>query len=186
MKMQWFARLMLVALVTTLLAACAGKKGDVSYYRPPEDKSLAGNKVARAYGVSSGDAYQLAQSSDKAQRFVNPLRAPANQVYYFGYDQSGIQDSDTQALDTQARYLATHPSAKIRLEGNTDDRGSREYNVALGWRRDQAVMRLLQQQGVSPNQVEMISYGKEHPAVLGDSEKAWSLNRRVNFIYKAY
>jgi len=175
-----------IALLSVLLAGCFGKKEDVSYYRPPAQKTLVGNKVARAYGVSGQAAYQLAQSSDKAQRYVNPLKAPANQVYYFSFDSDNVDAADMRALQIQADYLAKHPSAQVRLEGNTDDRGSREYNVGLGWRRDQSVMRYLQKAGVSPKQVQMISYGKERPAVLGDNEKAWTLNRRVNFIYKAY
>ena len=71
------------------------------------------------------------------------------------------------------------------MEGNTDDRGSREYNVGLGWRRAQAVQRYFVQQGVAVNQIQMLSFGKEHPAVVGDNDHAWSLNRRVNLIYKA-
>ena len=86
----------------------------------------------------------------------------------------------------QANYLASHPNAKIRLEGNTDDRGTQEYNIGLGWRRDQSVARILQQQGVSPKQIQMVSYGKLRPAVPGENEKAWGLNRRVNMVYKAY
>lgn len=175
-----------IILAALMLTACLGKKEDVSYYRPPAQKTLVGNKVARAYGVSGQAAYQLAQSSEKAKRFVNPLKAPANQVYYFSFDSDHVDASDMRALQIQARYLANHPAAKIRLEGNTDDRGSREYNIGLGWRRDQAVLRQLTKVGVSPKQVQMISYGKERPAVLGENEKAWALNRRVNFIYKAY
>lgn len=114
---------------------------------------------------------------------VNTLQAPANQVYYFAYDQSGVSASDMRAVTTQANYLATHKGAKVRLEGNADDRGSREYNVALGWRRAQAVANVLKQQGVSSSQIKMVSYGKEHPAVSGDNEHAWSLNRRVELIY---
>ncbi len=87
------------------------------------------------------------------------------------------------AATIQAAYLMTHRNAHVRLEGNTDDRGSREYNVGLGWRRAQAVARILKQQGVAPSQIKMVSYGKEHPAVSGNNEEAWSLNRRVELIY---
>lgn len=114
---------------------------------------------------------------------VNSLRAPANQIYYFAYDQSAVSADDMRAVTVQANYLATHKNAKVRLEGNTDDRGSREYNVALGWRRAQAVANVLKQQGVSPSQIKLVSYGKEHPAVSGNDEHAWSLNRRVELIY---
>ncbi|MCH9644266.1 MAG: peptidoglycan-associated lipoprotein Pal [Gammaproteobacteria bacterium] len=117
---------------------------------------------------------------------VNAMTAPANQTYYFAFDKSNMNSDDAQALRTQANYLATHPKAKIVLQGNTDDRGSREYNVGLGWRRDQSVARIMEQQGVNPSQIQMVSFGKERPAVLGENEHAWSLNRRVNLEYKAY
>lgn len=117
--------------------------------------------------------------------YKNPMRAPANQTYYFAYDSSRMRSQDKRALRIQANYLASHPKARIRLEGNTDDRGSREYNIGLGWRRDQSVARLLEQWGVRPKQIQMVSYGKEHPVVTANNEKAWALNRRVNLIYKA-
>ena len=116
---------------------------------------------------------------------VNAMQAPRNQTYYFTFDGSKVKANDLAALNVQASYLATHPHVKVRLEGNADNRGSREYNIGLGWRRDQAVARLLEQQGVSPNQIDMLSYGKERPAMLGNSEHAFSLNRRVNLIYEA-
>jgi peptidoglycan-associated lipoprotein len=119
----------------------------------------------------------------EAVRHVNLLQAPANQVYYFSFDQSAVSRADARAITVQANYLVTHRQAKVRLEGNTDDRGSREYNVGLGWRRAQAVAAILKQQGVSPAQIKTVSYGKEHPAVNGDNERAWSLNRRVELIY---
>lgn len=118
-----------------------------------------------------------------AGRHVNSLTAPSNQVYYFGFNQTVVSPEDAHAATIQANYLVTHRNARVRLEGNTDDRGSREYNVGLGWRRAQAVARILKQQGVAPSQIKMVSYGKEHPAVSGNNEEAWSLNRRVELIY---
>ena len=115
---------------------------------------------------------------------VNTLRAPASQTYYFAFNRSEMRPVDLNALNIQAKYLSSHPNARIRLEGNTDNRGSREYNIALGWRRDQSVARLLEQQGVRPQQIQMVSFGKEKPAVRGENERAWSLNRRVNLVYK--
>ena len=90
----------------------------------------------------------------------------------------------TSALMLQANYLVANPKATVRLEGNTDERGSREYNIGLGWRRDQSVARLLEQQGVSPDQIKMVSYGKERPVAFGHNEAAWKLNRTVNLVYE--
>ncbi|MCB1827258.1 MAG: peptidoglycan-associated lipoprotein Pal [Coxiellaceae bacterium] len=144
---------------------------------------------------TSADDYQSAQTyalpgqpgyrGNEYAFYKNAMTAPANQTYYFSFDSSQMRPIDLQAMRIQASYLATHPNARIRLEGNTDNRGSREYNIALGWRRDQAVARLLEQQGVRRSQIQMVSYGKEHPVVEGNNEKAWALNRRVNLVYKA-
>jgi peptidoglycan-associated lipoprotein len=115
---------------------------------------------------------------------VNSLKAPSNQTYYFALNDSDVRQSDMKALTIQSNYIAAHSGAKVRLEGNTDDRGSREYNIGLGWRRDQSVARAMEQQGVKASQIQMVSYGKENPAVSGDNQHAWALNRRVDFIYK--
>lgn len=137
--------------------------------------------TAKAYALPGEPGYR---GSDYAF-FKNPLRAPANQTYYFSFASSKMRPDDLHALQVQANFLASHPSAKVRLEGNTDNRGSREYNVGLGWRRDQSIARLLEEQGVRPSQIQMVSYGKEHPVVDENNERAWALNRRVNLVYKA-
>ena len=128
----------------------------------------------------------MGNNSDTDGFHVNSLTAPSDQIYYFGFNESDIRQSDMKALMIQANYLAMHHSAMVRLEGNTDNRGSREYNIGLGWRRDQAVARIFEQQGVSSKQIHMVSYGKEKPAAAGNDEHAWMLNRRVNLIYEAY
>lgn len=115
---------------------------------------------------------------------VDRTRAPQNDTYYFAYDSDQMTSADQLALLVQANYLAAHPNAKVRLEGNTDERGSAEYNIALGWRRAQSVAQRLELQGVHPRQIQIISFGKEKPAVLGHTAAAYTKNRRVNLIYK--
>lgn len=141
---------------------------------------------AQRYAFSGGENYQGKVQRNEEGEVINSLEAPADQTYYFAYDNSALRDEDKQAIKIQSDYLISHPSAKIRLEGNTDARGSREYNIALAWRRDQAVARVFEQEGVLPRQIEMVSYGKERPAVLGNNEDAWRLNRRVSLVYEAY
>jgi peptidoglycan-associated lipoprotein len=82
-----------------------------------------------------------------------------------------------------AKFLAAHPAARVRLEGHTDERGSREYNIGLGDRRAQSVRRALLLQGASDAQISTVSYGEERPAVLGHDEAAWAKNRRVEIVY---
>jgi len=88
-------------------------------------------------------------------------------------------------VGAHAKYLASHGSARVRLEGHTDERGSREYNIGLGERRAQAVRRALLLQGASEGQISTVSYGEERPAVPGHDEAAWAKNRRVEIVYLA-
>ena len=86
-------------------------------------------------------------------------------------------------MSANAAYLVKYPTARLRLEGNTDERGSREYNIGLGERRAQTVRRALMAQGVADGQVTTVSFGEERPAVAGDDEAAYAQNRRVEFVY---
>lgn len=139
---------------------------------------------AKSYALQGNSGYTGQVKRNSYGQIINPLVAPANQTYYFDLDSNMVQQSDYNALTIQADYLASHSRAKVRLEGNTDSRGSREYNVALGWGRVQAVEHFLEQHGVMKSQIDELSYGKEHPAVLGNNEYAWRLNRRVDLIYE--
>ena len=103
---------------------------------------------------------------------------------YFDFDSSDISDVDVEVLKHHGKYLSLNPDARLRLEGHTDERGTREYNVALADRRAQAVMRLLLFQGAASDQITIISYGEEKPAALGHDEAAWKLNRRAELVYE--
>ena len=110
--------------------------------------------------------------------------AAQNQAFYFSYDSYDLNQNDSEDIKIQADYLASHPSALVRLEGNTDERGSREYNVTLGWKRATAVANVLKQAGVSKSQIAVVSYGKEKPVATGHDETAYQQNRRVDLIYE--
>jgi peptidoglycan-associated lipoprotein len=96
----------------------------------------------------------------------------------FAYDSSSLSHEAQQTLTRQATWLKGHPSFNMTVEGHCDERGTREYNIALGERRAHAVKSFLIKHGIDSNRVETISYGKERPAVIGDNEAAWSKNRR--------
>lgn len=102
---------------------------------------------------------------------------------YFAYDQSIIPSQYQHIIQANANYLKSHSSAKVRLEGNTDPRGSREYNIGLGQRRASSVAEQLEILGVSPSQIVTVSYGEERPAMLGNSSQAYRLDRRVDLVY---
>lgn len=170
MKFKKYTKLAITAIAASsllLLTACSKK--------PHADDAGSGAEGTQTYGMNSA-------SNDGFK--VNALTAPSNQTYYFAFDSSDIRTQDQKALDIQSNYIASHSNAVVRLEGNTDNRGSREYNIGLGWHRDQGVARIMEQEGVHPNQIKMVSYGKENPAVSGNTEHDWALNRRVDFIYK--
>ena len=104
-------------------------------------------------------------------------------VVYFEYDSSEIRSEYLPVVAAHAAYLLKYPNAKVRLEGHTDERGSREYNIGLGERRAQAVRRALQLQGATELQIATVSYGEERPAVAGSDESAYSQNRRVEIAH---
>ena len=118
----------------------------------------------------------------------HPLDDPAGplaaRTIYFEFDSSEVPESERATIEAHARYLSSHAGALITLEGHADERGSREYNVALGERRADAARRLLTLLGASDPQIRAISYGEERPVAAGHDESAWRLNRRVEIIYR--
>lgn len=170
---------LLLPIMTITLVACSSKPGT----KVTNQSNRTAN--AESYPMYAGSGYSGSQRRDAAGRVINPLSAPANQTYYFAFDKSRVRNADLTALEIQARYLAVHPNKQVRLLGNTDDIGSREYNIGLGWRRDQTVGQLLMQYGVHKSQIKMVSYGKERPARLGYTQSDRALNRRVQLVYEA-
>jgi peptidoglycan-associated lipoprotein len=108
----------------------------------------------------------------------------AQKVIYFDFDKSDIRPEFNNLIAAHARNLTAHPNLKLKLEGNTDERGTREYNIGLGERRAQAVRRAMMLQGVAESQLTTVSFGAERPAVEGDDESAWAKNRRVELVYQ--
>lgn len=106
-------------------------------------------------------------------------------VVYFGFDESSVPAAAFETLRAHATYLKSNSGAKLRLEGHGDERGTREYNVALGERRALAVEKFLRVQGVSSSQLETVSYGEEKPAAYGQDAMSWAKNRRVQLNYTA-
>jgi peptidoglycan-associated lipoprotein len=107
----------------------------------------------------------------------------SKKVVYFDFDSSTVHDEDRAIIQAHADYLSQNPNVKVTLEGHTDERGSREYNIGLGERRANAVAEMMKLMGVSAQQISTVSYGEERPAALGHDESAWHLNRRVEIVY---
>ena len=173
-------RLVAVVLIA-VLAGCSSKGGlkdggDVTI----EDR---GTSVMGDQGgaVTSGLG---AGSSLESYLMDNPDSPLARRVVYFNYDSAEIAGADLDLLTAHAGFLGQNPGQRITLEGHTDERGSREYNIALGERRAQSVQRVLELHGVGSTHITNVSYGEEKPAADGSSETAWRLNRRVEIIYQ--
>jgi peptidoglycan-associated lipoprotein len=107
----------------------------------------------------------------------------SNQTYYFDFDKSEVRPEDRGCMEVQAKYLMDNPKARVLLEGHTDPRGSREYNIALGERRADAVADVLKLMGVAPSQIRVVSYGAEKLVSNGTSDEDYQLDRRVNLVY---
>ena len=172
MKHSVKLKILLIALAVIFISGCSSikhKSGNADIL----DKTGVETK-----GLGADDKFSDQESANK-------MKAPYDQVYYFDYDKDAIHQEDNASVNLQGNYLVSHPSARVRIEGHTDERGSREYNVALGWRRAKAISAILEQQGVNAKQIVTISFGKEKPVAFTHDEAAYSLNRRVNLIYEA-
>jgi peptidoglycan-associated lipoprotein len=108
----------------------------------------------------------------------------AKRRVYFAFDSSQLDDENRKIVEAHARNLAANPNIKVHLEGHCDERGTREYNVALGERRAQAVERAMRVLGVASNRITTVSYGEEKPVDPGHNEAAWAKNRRVEILYR--
>ncbi len=138
--------------------------------------------VYDANGEAAGPAATGA-AADSANFGDNGDDTLAQRTYYFEFDKSDIRDEDKPAISANADYLAAHPDAKITLEGHTDPRGSREYNVALGERRANAVADFLKAKGVNASQIRVVSYGAEQLGAPGHTEADFKMDRRAIIVY---
>jgi peptidoglycan-associated lipoprotein len=145
--------------------------------------------TADGFGADGGlSAHGLGQSEHFSGQEAGEMyttKAPHNQIYLFSYDSSSLEDKYVASANAQASYLRSNPGARVLIAGHTDERGSREYNVALGEHRANTVADILRMAGVDRSQVRVVSYGKERPANLGHDEASHAQNRRVEFTYEA-
>lgn len=133
-------------------------------------------------GISSSSMTDEERMQARQQAEQEALREVT--TFYFDFDTSEIKPEARDVLMAHARYLSNNPGQNVRLEGHGDERGSKEYNLAIGERRADAVQRFLIVNGASRGQMETISYGEEKPAVMGASESAWAQNRRVELVFE--
>jgi peptidoglycan-associated lipoprotein len=171
-----------VITLSLVLVACGSsvKLSDV----PVEDRSAgaAGAGGTAGAGGASGRAVAPVEISTTDTTAAGPVGAA--RVFYFDYDSFTIKPEFQGAIEMHARFLTSNKNRKIAIEGHTDERGGREYNLALGQKRSEAVRRSLALLGVSESQVEAVSFGKEKPAMTGATEEAFAKNRRAEINYR--
>ncbi len=167
MVMLKYGKLTALSLALLVAVGCTSKGGNTA-----GNEMLDPNAGGANSGLAGGAGYgsEFDSSSEAALRAIK--------TFYFEYDSSDLKSDAMRALDVHARDLKGS-GKRVVLEGHTDERGTREYNMALGERRAKAVQRYLVLQGVSPAQLELVSYGEERPVMAGNSESSWAQNRRV-------
>lgn len=157
------------ALITAVVLAACGSTGTTE----------EGGATSDTGAMTSGAGLdERGVSSESMGEGMGEAEAPLETVFYFDFDQSSLRPETRAALDAQAAHLA-NTTGMIRLEGHADERGSREYNLALGERRAKAVANYLSIQGIDMSRIETISYGEEKPVAFGKDEASYQLNRRV-------
>lgn len=126
-----------------------------------------------------GNEIQTSTVSDIAPGTIEQFQSEVGETIFFPFDSSQLSQEAMETLTRQAFFLETYPGYKIVIEGHTDERGTREYNLALGQRRAAMVRKFLIEQGIPENMITTVSYGKERPLVSCDDESCWSKNRRA-------
>ncbi|MEE3299738.1 MAG: peptidoglycan-associated lipoprotein Pal [Pseudomonadota bacterium] len=178
MKIVHLIKLALVLFAFSGFVACSSTSEDVIPEEVVETNESDVDATARRAQELEDEARRRAAAAE--ERMMRS--ALATKVFYFDFDVAEFRSADRDVLTYHARDLAANPSKRIRLEGHADERGTREYNLALGERRTNAIMNYMIVNGAARNQVETVSYGEERPADRGATEAAYQRNRRVEII----
>jgi len=178
--------LMAAILLPAVLAGCETLGSQDGSEVVVEERGTQVDGAQDAGGDGSGATATGAQAGTtfSGHPLDNPQNILSSRVIYFEFDSAVIRNQDRATIQAHAEYLGKNGGAAVVLEGHTDERGSREYNIALGERRAKAVRQLLLFQGAVASQLQTVSYGEESPAALGHDEDAWQQNRRVEITYK--
>ena len=168
-------KLITFAALAVLLAGCP--QNTIPDPDPADTTYGADDAAANTSGMDGGDLYGGEEFGE------DPSAGELATVIYFEFDSSEVRAEDQDIVARHAMQLANNPGLSVRLEGHTDERGSREYNIGLGERRAQSVRRMLMIQGVTADQISTVSFGEERPVSFGSTEADYAQNRRVEFSY---
>lgn len=184
-----FIKTICTLYLIAVLSACtpdAMKRG-----LPEGDNTLTDNEnytinpdSSKITEVNIDKNLSAAEALMQTPEFSDPASPLSKRVIYFDYDSSLVISEFIPVVEAHARYLMAHPNQRITLEGHSDERGTREYNVALSEQRAKSVFKMMQLIGVMSNQIDIVSYGEEKPVAQERNEDAYALNRRVELVYK--
>lgn len=191
MSVNKLGKFAVIGLSAAWIAGCSTTASDTDTSTVAEDAAMAEQAgtaadTDQAYGAGEGDAVTsviVEEAAAVQQPEIDPLDG-VQIVFYFDFDKSIVRPESREALAKHASFLVANPDARIVLEGHADERGTREYNMALGERRAKAISRYLTIQGVAASQIETVSFGEEVPVAFGHDNNAWQLNRRVEVRYE--
>ncbi|HEX8741042.1 MAG TPA: peptidoglycan-associated lipoprotein Pal [Casimicrobiaceae bacterium] len=172
--------ILFAALIAVALVGCS-----TTATKPaPVVESGAGTSASGAETSGAGNAGVNGNAGASAtDELHNPASILSKRSVYFDFDSFVVKDEYKPLVEAHARYLQSHPTARMTIQGNTDERGSREYNIALGQKRADAVKRMMVLLGAGDSQIETVSFGKEKPKNPGHDEAAWAENRRDDIVY---
>lgn len=174
-----------VILLAFTLVACAQPKRDAAEAERRAAEAAAAEQAERARLEAEARAQGLGTPGMLGVDSLDDPQSPlSGRLVYFEFDRDAIRSEFIPMLEAHAGYLSQNPNARVRLEGHTDERGTREYNLALGERRSQAVRRVMTLNGARDSQLEVISYGEEMPVAFAQTDDAWAQNRRVEIVYE--
>ncbi|MAL98419.1 peptidoglycan-associated lipoprotein Pal [Hydrocarboniclastica marina] len=178
----------ILALSMAFVAGCSSTGSDQDFGMPGDAQPVDQDGGSEVYGGGSGSGVSGSDLADERaaaeQSRQQDMALRDVRTIYFDFDSAEIRAESRDVLMAHARYLANNSSTDVVLKGHTDERGTTEYNLALGERRAQAVERYLAVNGVSRDRIETVSYGEERPAVSGSGEEAYAKNRRVELEYE--
>jgi peptidoglycan-associated lipoprotein len=179
MKITQLTKLALIILALSGLAACSSSSEEMDTAAPETTQGeTEAERTARL--AREQEEAARARAAEAEERMMRS--ALATRVFYFDFDVAEFRAADREILTYHARDLAANPSKRVRLEGHADERGTREYNLALGERRANGILNFLIVNGAARSQIETVSYGEERPADRNSSEAAWQRNRRVEIV----
>jgi peptidoglycan-associated lipoprotein len=175
----------IAAFSTSLLflAACATTSDTAQAPAPVEGPGGKPAASAQTQPVKPVDVTSKPATATSLSALKDPKSVLSKRSIYYDYDKFEVKDEYRALVDAHAKYLRENPNARMLIQGNTDERGSREYNVGLGQRRSDGVKRMMTLLGAREGQIESVSLGEEKPQDAGHSENAWSKNRRSDILY---